>query len=124
MPSRQDVSKEPAVKELFKQISEVAGSVDILVNNAGMGAPIPLLEITLADFQKVIDNNLTSTFLVTQAALPAMIEKNFGRIINMSSIAAQLGGVIGPHYAASKAGQIGLTHSYAALLSKYGGITF
>ncbi|TWF39977.1 enoyl-ACP reductase-like protein [Chitinophaga polysaccharea] len=52
-----------------------------------------------------------------------MIEKNYGRIINISSVAAQTGGVIGPHYAASKAGLIGLTHSYAALLARNGGIT-
>jgi 3-oxoacyl-[acyl-carrier protein] reductase len=118
-----DVSKEASVKDLFKRISDLAGSVDILVNNAGVAPTKPFLELTLADFQQSININLTSTFMVTQAALPAMIEKNFGRIINISSIAAQLGGVIGPHYAAAKAGQIGLTHSYAALLAKYGGIT-
>ncbi len=118
-----DVSKKTAVANLFKQITDVSGSVDILVNNAGINPSKPFLELTLADFQLSIDNNLTSTFMVTQAALPAMIEKNFGRIINISSIAAQSGGVIGPHYAAAKAGQLGLTHSYAALLAKYGGIT-
>jgi len=79
--------------------------------------------LTLQDFMECINVNLTSAFLATQAALPIMIERNFGRIINISSIAAQLGGVIGPHYAASKAGMLGLTHSYAAILSKYGGIT-
>ncbi len=118
-----DVSKETDVKDLFQQITDFTGTVDILVNNAGVGPIKPFLELTLADFQQSININLTSHFIVTQAALPAMIEKNFGRIINISSIAAQLGGVIGPHYAAAKAGQIGLTHSYAALLAKYGGIT-
>jgi len=59
-------------------------------------------------------------FLVTQAVLPGMRQRKWGRIINLSSVAAQLGGVIGPHYAASKAGAIGLTHSYAALLAKEG----
>jgi 3-oxoacyl-[acyl-carrier protein] reductase len=57
---------------------------------------------------------------VTQAVLPAMRARRWGRIINLSSVAAQLGGVVGPHYAASKAGVLGLTHSYAALLAKEG----
>jgi 3-oxoacyl-[acyl-carrier protein] reductase len=68
----------------------------------------------------VLDVNLKSVFLVTQAALPSMRAVKWGRIINLSSVAAQTGGVIGPHYAASKAGIIGLTHSYAALLAKEG----
>ena len=59
-------------------------------------------------------------FLVTQAVLPGMRAAKWGRIINLSSVAAQTGGVIGPHYAASKAGILGLTHSYAALLAKEG----
>ena len=64
--------------------------------------------------------NLKSVFLVTQAVLPKMRAARWGRIINLSSVAAQLGGVVGPHYAASKAGILGLTHSYALLLAKEG----
>ena len=64
--------------------------------------------------------NLKSMFLVTQAVLPAMRSLRWGRIVNLSSVAAQLGGVVGPHYAASKAGAFGLTHSYAHLLAKEG----
>jgi 3-oxoacyl-[acyl-carrier protein] reductase len=118
-----DVSKEEAVKNLFSQVEKVAGSVDILVNNAGIAPTKTTADLTLADFQQSLDVNLTSAFLTIQATIPAMIEKNFGRIINLSSVAAQLGGVIGPHYAAAKAGMIGLTHFYAAMLAKYGGIT-
>lgn len=118
-----DVSSEAEVAELYRQIAEQAGNVDILVNNAGINPTKPLLDITLADFQQALSVNLTSAFLTTQAALPGMIEKQSGRIINISSVAAQLGGVIGPQYAASKAGMLGLTHSYAAMLAKYGGIT-
>ena len=120
---RADVSDEHSVSEMFSKIKSVIGDVDIVVNNAGINPVKSLLEVTLADFQRSLDINLTSAFLVTQAALPAMIEKQHGRIINLSSVAAQLGGVIGPHYAAAKAGLIGLTHSYASMLSKYGGIT-
>lgn len=118
-----DVSSEAEVAELYRQIAQQAGTVDILVNNAGINPTKPLLDITLADFQQALNINLTSAFLTTQAALPGMIEKQSGRIINISSVAAQLGGVIGPQYAASKAGMLGLTHSYAAMLAKYGGIT-
>ena len=114
-----DVSDEAAVQSLFNNIKDSFGSVDILVNNAGINPSKPLEQITLADWQQTVSINLTSAFLVTQAAVPAMIEKGFGRIINISSIAAQTGGIIGPHYAASKAGLIGLTHSYASLLAKH-----
>ena len=114
-----DVSDEAAVQSLFNNIKDSFGSVDILVNNAGINPSKPLEQITLADWQQTVAINLTSAFLVTQAAVAAMIEKGFGRIINISSIAAQTGGIIGPHYAASKAGLIGLTHSYASLLAKH-----
>ncbi len=69
---------------------------------------------------KTIRVNLSSAFHVTQAALPGMRARKWGRIVILSSVAAQLGGVIGPHYAASKAGLIGLAHSYAAILAKEG----
>lgn len=115
-----DVSDESSVQSMFNKINETFGSVDILVNNAGIGLQIPFDQLTLSDWQQTLNVNLTSAFIVTKAAVPAMIEKGFGRIINISSIAAQIGGAIGPHYAASKAGMIGLTHSYANLLAKYG----
>ena len=114
-----DVSDEAAVQSLFNNIKDSFGPVDIIVNNAGINPSKPLEQITLSDWQQTVSINLTSAFLVTQAAVPAMIEKGFGRIINISSIAAQTGGIIGPHYAASKAGLIGLTHSYASLLAKH-----
>ena len=109
-----------AVHSLFKRIEETFGTVDILVNNAGINPSKPLEKLTIEDWQQTVTVNLTSVFIVTQAAVPAMIEKGFGRIINISSIAAETGGVIGPHYAASKAGMIGLTHSYASMLAKHG----
>ena len=64
--------------------------------------------------------NLTSAFLVTQAVLPGMRARRWGRLVFLSSIAAQTGGVVGPHYAASKAGMLGLMHSYANLLAREG----
>jgi 3-oxoacyl-[acyl-carrier protein] reductase len=115
-----DVADAAAVTQLFEQIRGVAGEVDIVVNNAGIGVPKPFLEITLDDWQQVLQTNLTSAFLVSQAAIPAMMAKGFGRLITISSTAAQTGGVIGPHYTASKAGLIGLMHSYASLLASHG----
>src|ERR1700736_5776246 len=118
-----DVSKETDVARIYQQINGQAGTVDILINNAGVNPSKSLSELTLQDFQLSLNVNLISAFLMTQAALPAMMEKNFGRIINITSVAAQHGGVSGPHYGAAKAGMIGLTHSYAAILAKFGGIT-
>jgi len=68
----------------------------------------------------VITVNLKSCFLVTQAVVPGMRARKWGRIINVSSVAAQVGGVVGPHYAASKAGMHGLTHYYAQRLAREG----
>jgi 3-oxoacyl-[acyl-carrier protein] reductase len=68
----------------------------------------------------VITVNLKSCFLVTQAVLPGMRERHWGRIVNLSSVAAQVGGVVGPHYAASKAGMLGLTRYYASHLAREG----
>lgn len=115
-----DVSKCDEVARLIQTVEMKLGSIGILVNNAGIARPQPLEEITEQDWDELIAVNLTSCFLVTQAVLPAMRARRWGRIINLSSVAAQLGGVVGPHYAASKAGMLGLTHSYAALLAKEG----
>ena len=96
------------------------GPVDILVNNAGIIRPQPIPEITERDWDDLMTGNLKSCFLMTQAVLPSMRARQWGRIINVSSVAAQLGGVVGPHYAASKAGLHGLTHYYARHLAKEG----
>ena len=117
---RAGVSKAAEVARLVETVQKGLGSIDILVNNAGISRPQLLPEITDQDWDDVLTINLKSMFLVTQAVLPGMRQREWGRIINLSSVAAQLGGVIGPHYAASKAGAIGLTHSYAALLAKEG----
>lgn len=120
IPVGGDVSVAAEVSQIVRTVEKHLGEVAILVNNAGITRPQTLDEITEGIWDEVLQNNLTSAFLVTQAVLPGMRAHRWGRIINLSSIAAQLGGVIGPHYAASKAGIIGLTHSYAALLAKEG----
>jgi len=115
-----DVADASEVERVVTVAEQVLGPIDILINNAGIGRRQPLEEITLSDWEEILRVNLTSSFLVTQAVLPGMRQRRWGRIVMISSVAAQLGGVIGPHYAASKAGQIGLMHSYAALLAKEG----
>ena len=110
----------PRSPRLVRQVEQQLGPVAILVNNAGIARPQPLDQITERDWDEVLAVNLKSVFLVTQAVLPGMRAAKWGRIINLSSVAAQTGGVVGPHYAASKAGIHGLTHSYATLLAKEG----
>jgi 3-oxoacyl-[acyl-carrier protein] reductase len=115
-----DVSVATEVTRLVETVEAELGPIEILVNNAGVTRPQAIQEITEQDWDEVLAVNLKSMFLVTQAVLPRMRAARWGRIINLSSVAAQLGGVVGPHYAASKAGVLGLTHSYAHLLAKEG----
>jgi 3-oxoacyl-[acyl-carrier protein] reductase len=115
-----DVASHSEVERLVSETEKAFGQVDILVNNAGIAQSKPIQELTENDWDHVLRVNLKSAFLLTQRVLVNMRARHWGRIINLSSVAAQTGGVIGPHYAASKAGLIGLTHSYASLLAKQG----
>lgn len=115
-----DVSVVVDVSRMIRSIEESLGGVSILVNNAEMSSPRSIEAVTEDDWDKTITVNLKSVFLVTQAVLPYMRSQKWGRIINMTSVAIQLGGIVGPHYAASKAGIWGLTHSYASQLAGEG----
>ena len=115
-----DVSKSAEVSRLVNMVEEGLGPVEILVNNSGVTRPQPLEDIQEKDWDELITVNLKSAFLVTQQVVPGMRARHWGRIINLSSVAAHTGGVVGPHYAASKAGMLGLTHSYANLLVREG----
>lgn len=108
-----DVSIASDVARMVAAVRKALGPIDVLVNNAGSAHPQPWREIQEADWRGVLDNNLTSAFLVTQAVLPQMCERRWGRIVNISSGAAQTGGVVGVHYTAAKAGMLGLTRAYA-----------
>jgi 3-oxoacyl-[acyl-carrier protein] reductase len=115
-----DVSRTKEAQKMAALIVSELGPVSILVNNAGIARVQKVEDITEEDWDEIVDVNLKSTFMVTQAVLPGMREQKWGRVINLSSVAAQTGGVVGPHYAASKAGMIGLTHSLANLTVKEG----
>jgi 3-oxoacyl-[acyl-carrier protein] reductase len=115
-----DVSKPDAVATMVEAVKSEFGAIDILINNAGIAIVRGVDELTEADFDQTIAVNLKSVFLCTQAVLPAMRARKWGRIVNISSGAARGGGSIGPHYNASKAGMEGLTRGYAARLVKEG----
>ena len=115
-----DVSQSGAVAAMVEQVARDLGPIDILVNNAGIAIVCGIDELSESDFDRTILVNLKSAFLCTQAVLPAMRARKWGRIVNISSGAARGGGAIGPHYNASKAGMEGLTRGYAARLVKEG----
>ena len=117
---RADVSQGGDVERLLREVTSAFGAPTILVNNAGILGVLAYDQVDEAEWERVIRTNLTSAFLVTRAVLPGMLKAGFGRIINLSSVAAQTGGATAPHYAASKAGLVGMTHSYAARLAKTG----
>jgi 3-oxoacyl-[acyl-carrier protein] reductase len=115
-----DVAKSAEVSGLIDEVRTKLGPIDILVNNAGIARVQSIEEVTEADWDELLEVNLKSCFLVTQAVLPGMRARRWGRVINLSSVAAHVGGVVGVHYAASKAGMLGLTHFYASRLAKEG----
>ena len=105
---------------MIEQVAAELGPIDILVNNAGIAIVRGIDELSESDFDRTILVNLKSAFLCTQAVLPSMRARKWGRIVNISSGAARGAGAIGPHYNASKAGMEGLTRGYAARLVKEG----
>ncbi len=115
-----DVSQAAAVARMADQAASALGPIDILVNNAGLAIVRGIDDLTESDFDITIAVNLKSAFLCTQAVLPGMRAKKWGRIVNISSGAARGAGAIGIHYNASKAGMEGLTRGYAARLVKEG----
>ncbi|EEA04525.1 short-chain dehydrogenase/reductase SDR [Burkholderia sp. H160] len=115
-----DVSVGDDVKGMIAEVEDRLGAVDVLVNNAGTGKSFDLDNLTEAEFDRTLAVNLKSAFLCTQAVLPGMRTRRWGRIVNLSSAAARGTGLIGVHYNASKAGLEGLTRGYAARLGREG----
>jgi len=115
-----DVSQAAAVAKMMERVASDLGPIGILVNNAGMAIVRGVDDLTESEFDQTIAVNLKSAFLCTQAVLPAMRARKWGRIVNISSGAARGAGAIGVHYNASKAGMEGLTRGYAARVVKDG----
>lgn len=108
-----DVSKEEEVDKLIKTVLEKFNKIDILVNNAGITRDTLLLRMKPEDWQAVINLNLTGVFLCTRAVSKGMLKKRSGRIINIASVAGQMGNPGQANYSAAKAGVIGLTKTLA-----------
>jgi 3-oxoacyl-[acyl-carrier protein] reductase len=108
-----DVENEDQIKGAFKSIVGELGKIDILVNNAGITRDQLLLRMKRADWDAVMNTNLTSAYLCTQQAIGTMLKQRWGRIINVTSVFGQTGQAGQANYAASKAGLIGLTMAVA-----------
>ncbi|WP_254173672.1 3-oxoacyl-[acyl-carrier-protein] reductase [Planktothrix pseudagardhii] len=115
-----DVSKVDQVDTLFNKVTETWGRVDILVNNAGITRDTLLLRMKPEDWQAVIDLNLTGVFLCTRVASKIMLKQKSGRIINITSVAGQMGNPGQANYSAAKAGVIGFTKTVAKELASRG----
>jgi len=115
-----DVSQENQVDTLIKTTLEKFQRVDILVNNAGITRDTLLLRMKLEEWQAVIDINLTGVFLCTKAVSKIMLKQRSGRIINIASVAGQMGNPGQANYSAAKAGVIGFTKTVAKELSSRG----
>lgn len=109
-----DVTDEKAVQNMVAKIREDVGIVDILVNNAGIIKRIPMTEMSVEDFSKVIDVDLIGPFICAKAVLPDMIEKGHGKIINVCSMMSELGRETVSAYAAAKGGLKMLTRNICA----------
>ncbi len=115
-----DLTDVEDIKRGVSQVISEFGKIDILVNNAGIiGNSMSTLQVTEGEWDILMDTNLKGMFFTTQAVLPYMM-KSGGKIINLASIAGRMGGAAGAHYAASKAGAIGLTRRWAIEFAKYG----
>jgi NAD(P)-dependent dehydrogenase (short-subunit alcohol dehydrogenase family) len=108
-----DVSRADEIEACVARASAEFGGIDILVNNAGVNVRLPTTELPLEDWQQVLDINLTGPFLCSRAVLPGMIQRGWGRIINLSSILGMVGLAGRPAYTATKGGLVLLTKTQA-----------
>ena len=110
---KMDVGKEDEIKAGAKSVIAQFGKIDILVNNAGVTRDQLVMRMKRADWDEVINTNLTAPFLLIQAVIGSMLKQRWGRIINITSIFGQIGQVGQANYSSSKAGLIGLTMAVA-----------
>jgi len=115
-----DLRNPAAVERICDEAENSLGPVDVLVSNAGIAPRQQLEEILVEDWDKVMEVNLRPAFLLAKRLAPGMRERGWGRIVFVSSVAAFTGGLVGPHYTASKAALIGLTRSLGPSLAPHG----
>jgi 3-oxoacyl-[acyl-carrier protein] reductase len=109
-----DLRRAEGAAELLAEVELRLGAIDVLVAAAGLGRRQSFEEVSIEDFDEMLAVNLRAPFLLAQRTLPGMQARGFGRVMFVSSVAGFTGGIVGPHYAASKAGLHGLTHFLAA----------
>lgn len=118
--SKMDVSSSEDVERVVSKTIERFGGIDILVNNAGICEEVEVENMTEKQWDRLMSINLKGTFLCSRAVIPYMKQKNYGKIVNLSSISAETGGVLsGAHYAASKAGIKAFTKKLSRELGPY-----
>jgi 3-oxoacyl-[acyl-carrier protein] reductase len=115
-----DLSDATAPERLVADVEGELGPVDVLAANAGLSRPATWEEVDAQAFDETIAVNLRAPFLLARRVLPGMCERGYGRILFTSSVAALTGGIVGPHYASSKAGLHGLTHFLASRVAADG----
>lgn len=115
-----DVTDASSVRAAVADCLKAKGRIDVLVHSAGVGAELDFLTMEEADWRRILDVDLTGTFLVCQAVARAMVERRYGRIVVLSSAAGLRGGTGRAAYGAAKAGMIGLVKVMAVELSRYG----
>lgn len=114
-----DVTDESQVKDLVAKIENELGTIDILVNNAGIIKRIPMLDMSVEDFRKVVDIDLNAPFIVSKAVIPGMKKKGHGKIINICSMMSELGRETVSAYAAAKGGLKMLTRNICSEFGEY-----
>lgn len=115
-----DVTREESVAELCQGAWDKLGAVDILVNNAGIAASSPVKRMSLEEWERLFAVNARGVFLTTRAFLPGMLERGWGRVVNVASIAGLTGGSYIAHYSATKHAVVGFTRSVAAEVAPKG----
>jgi len=115
-----DISNQTSCKNIISTIIDEHGTIDVLINNAGITRDSTFRKMTFDDWQQVINTNLISLFNITQPIIDGMVEKKYGRIVNISSVNAQKGQFGQTNYCAAKAGVIGFTKALALELASKG----
>ena len=113
-----DIGNHSGIEEFMDSVSLELGGLDVLINNAGINSDNLSIRMKVEEWKKVIDINLTSTFLLSKYAIKKMLKNKFGRIVNITSVVGHVGNLGQSNYSASKAGIIGMSKSLAIEYAK------
>lgn len=115
MAVKLNVTDEKSVEAMVAAVEDAYGRIDILVNNAGITQPVTTKDMSVEDFNRILNVNLVGTFICSKAVAPLMAKNKYGRIVNISSVSGKRGGGVygGSHYSAAKAGILGFSKAFA-----------